>query len=373
MSAKIFEIFILHVKFVFFFLILGPLKSKVCPPLVSEQDQKALWDNLDVIDCFATDHAPHTISEKETDGLPGFPGLETILPLLLTAVHEKKLKLSDIVEKLYTNPRKIFKIPEQKDTYIQVDLSEPWTIPESMPFTKSKWTPFTGMNVRGKVIKVVLRGQVAYQNGKVFVNAGFGQNIRDCKSDIEPIEKSPSNSYLTNGNLNGFDSIHEDIRNEFYLGKISNNLSKKHIIESAMFTKSDLSDIFFLAKEYKSAVNAGTYLGDILKGKLLALVFYEVSTRTSMSFNAAMLRLGGQVIGIDSIASSIQKGESIEDTIRVMASYVDAVVLRHPEAGSVSVSFSLISGSKEVKIYGSMLECALFKILFINVTNIEYQ
>ena len=73
----------------------------------------------------------------------------------------------DIVEKLYTNPRRIFNLPEQQDTYIEVDLDEEWTIPKAMTFTKSKWTPFAGMKVKGTVRRVILRGEVAYIDGQV--------------------------------------------------------------------------------------------------------------------------------------------------------------------------------------------------------------
>lgn len=73
---------------------LGLNKSQVRPVLCTEEDRQALWDNLDIIDCFATDHAPHTIEEKTSEHPPpGFPGLETILPLLLTAVNEGKLTI----------------------------------------------------------------------------------------------------------------------------------------------------------------------------------------------------------------------------------------------------------------------------------------
>ncbi len=68
-----------------------------------------LWENLDVIDCFATDHAPHTLAEKDGQNPPpGFPGLETALPLLLTAVQEKRLSLDDLIARMVTNPRRIF-------------------------------------------------------------------------------------------------------------------------------------------------------------------------------------------------------------------------------------------------------------------------
>ena len=73
----------------------------------------------------------------------------------------------DIIERLHTNPRRIFSLPEQKDTYIEVDLDQSWVIPTAMAHTKSKWTPFAGRHVKGAVRRVVLRGQVAYVDGQV--------------------------------------------------------------------------------------------------------------------------------------------------------------------------------------------------------------
>lgn len=73
----------------------------------------------------------------------------------------------DIIEKLYNNPKQIFNLPDQDSTYIEVDLDEEWTIPTDTRYCRSKWTPFAGRRVRGCVRKVVLRGEVAYIDGKV--------------------------------------------------------------------------------------------------------------------------------------------------------------------------------------------------------------
>jgi aspartate carbamoyltransferase catalytic subunit len=78
---------------------------------------------------------------------------------------------------------------------------------------------------------------------------------------------------------------------------------------------------------------------DLLKGKILANLFYEPSTRTSSSFMAAMLRLGGQVIPINNVQySSVTKGESLPDTVRTLESYADMIVIRHPEVGSATTA-----------------------------------
>lgn len=80
-----------------------------------------------------------------------------------------------------------------------------------------------------------------------------------------------------------------------------------------------------------------------LKHKVLASIFYEPSTRTSCSFQAAMLRLGGSVIAVNEVDSSVKKGESLEDTIQTMQCYCDVIVLRHPSKGSAQAAAAVAS------------------------------
>lgn len=157
----------------------GEGRMEVRPRLGTKADVDALWQNMDVIDCFATDHAPHTLEEKDSDNPPpGFPGLETILPLLLTAVSESRLTIPDLIAKMYTNPKKIFNLPDQPETWVEVDENETYEIKASEQFTRCNWTPFEGWKVKGKIRKVVLRGRIAFEDGKVLVEKGFGKNIR---------------------------------------------------------------------------------------------------------------------------------------------------------------------------------------------------
>ncbi|MBU4224557.1 MAG: amidohydrolase family protein [Chloroflexi bacterium] len=157
---------------------LTPGRKEVRPRLATQKDVDALWQNLDVIDCFATDHAPHTIEEKDSDNPPpGFPGLETILPLLLTAVNDGRLTMDDIIQKMSVNPRKIFNLPEQPETWIEMEENAQYEIKASEQFTRCGWTPFEGWKVKGKVRKVVLRGRTAFEDGKILVKAGYGRNV----------------------------------------------------------------------------------------------------------------------------------------------------------------------------------------------------
>jgi aspartate carbamoyltransferase catalytic subunit len=112
----------------------------------------------------------------------------------------------------------------------------------------------------------------------------------------------------------------------------------KDIVSVRQFNRSDLDYVFGVAHEMREMVErVGTF--DLLKGKILASLFYEPSTRTSASFTAAMERLGGSVIPIQEVRySSVAKGESLPDTIRTLECYADVIVLRHPEVGASAMA-----------------------------------
>ena len=110
------------------------------------------------------------------------------------------------------------------------------------------------------------------------------------------------------------------------------------ILSVKQFDRKDLEYIFGVAHEMQGMVRRiGTF--DLLKGKILASLFYEPSTRTSSSFTSAMERLGGSVIPINEVRySSVSKGESLPDTVRTLESYADVIVLRHSEVGSAALA-----------------------------------
>jgi len=107
----------------------------------------------------------------------------------------------------------------------------------------------------------------------------------------------------------------------------------RHVIESQQFSRSLLEDLFARAEEIKREPHR--FMGR-LNGQVMAALFYEPSTRTRLSFEAAMLRLGGQTMGTDNARefSSAAKGETLEDTIRIVSGYADVIVLRHNEDGA---------------------------------------
>ena len=140
-------------------------RATMKPPLGSKEDQESLWEGLadGTIDIVETDHAPHLLSEKEAGTAKfGVPGLETALGLMFLAVKNGKLKEDDIVRLMYDAPKKIFNVPDQPDTYIELDPNEKYVVKEEELKTKCKWSPFNGWELYGKVRRVVLRGKEIY-------------------------------------------------------------------------------------------------------------------------------------------------------------------------------------------------------------------
>ncbi|MCB9732396.1 MAG: aspartate carbamoyltransferase [Deltaproteobacteria bacterium] len=117
----------------------------------------------------------------------------------------------------------------------------------------------------------------------------------------------------------------------------------KSIISVKQFSRDDLEYAFGVAKEMREMVaRVGSF--DLLKGKVLANLFYEASTRTASSFVAAMARLGGSTIQIHEVHySSVSKGESLPDTIRTLECYADCIVLRHPQVGAAAQAVEVAS------------------------------
>jgi dihydroorotase-like cyclic amidohydrolase len=147
--------------------------GRMLPSLKSREDQDFLWDNLEYIDVFESDHAPHTRQEK-IDGIFGIPGLETTLPLLLTAEKQGKITREQIIDKCHTTPAKMFNISTDDSTYTEVELGE-FVIREEYHKTKCGWSAFNGMTVNAKVVRTVLRGKTVFEKGKILAAPGSGK------------------------------------------------------------------------------------------------------------------------------------------------------------------------------------------------------
>ena len=150
------------------------------PPLKTQADLDVLWKAIEsgLVDVIESDHAPHTKADKEAEKPAyGIPGLETTLPLLLTAVAEERLSLERVVELVAEAPRKIWGLALPSETYTLIDLDETYQIRNDRLFTKCGWTPFDGMTVKGRVLETWIRGVQVYDGKQILVEPGFGNNL----------------------------------------------------------------------------------------------------------------------------------------------------------------------------------------------------
>jgi len=121
------------------------------------------------------------------------------------------------------------------------------------------------------------------------------------------------------------------------------NFKGKDILHGNQFTKKDVDGIIRNASYFEKELKKKDSL-NLLKGKILATLFFEPSTRTRLSFEAAMQRLGGGVISLGSVeSSSVAKGETLTDTVRTVSQYADVIVIRHPRLGSAKEAADAVS------------------------------
>jgi len=156
---------------------LGPY-GQMKPPLVSPDDVARFWERLDLVDAVASDHAPHSRAEKESaQPPPGVPGLETTLPLLLGAVDEGRLSLERMQSLTHHGPLQIYGLRAPEDSWVEVELGDPYALSEAGYQTRCGWSPFGGQQVVGRVRRVRLRGAVAWEDGTCRVAPGYGRPL----------------------------------------------------------------------------------------------------------------------------------------------------------------------------------------------------
>ncbi len=151
--------------------------SKVYPPLRSEAERRELWGALYYVDTVGSDHAPHTAADKRA-GAAGFPGLETTLALFLDAYNKGMIELPWIINRMAENPARIFglgskgRLEKGYDGDITlVDLDEKWTVRAEDFESKCGWSPYERFKLKGRVNKVILRGNLVVDNSKVIKEA----------------------------------------------------------------------------------------------------------------------------------------------------------------------------------------------------------
>jgi carbamoyl-phosphate synthase/aspartate carbamoyltransferase len=348
--------------------------------LPTKLDQKALWTNLSVIDCFVIGSTPVKLATELGKKVGPEAGIHEALPLLLSAVAEGVLTIDDITKRLYDNPRAIFGISAQPDTFIElvVDRKANWQVDEN------NWSPLEGSTICGSVERVVMNEVNIFMDGVFTNDAKLGrdvslqaQAVKSTVAENEQIKKSKESRHditdlSTKEEIVQSSVALEDtaVQEEFTPRRttdpvklagaagqqlvslkapsfeISASLARvvsrspfyrKHILRSAQFDRDDLHLLFAVAHEMRNLVELYGSI-NLLQGRVMSTMFFEPSTRTSSSFEAAMYRLGGQVVSVSATTSSVQKGESLADTVRTLGCYADLIVLRHPQPGSAQIA-----------------------------------
>ena len=343
-----------------------------CHSLPTPNDQKALWSHMETIDIFSVGSLPYQVAVEAQKNATPTMGIADTLPLLLTAVSEGRLSIDDISTKLYVNPQKIFELHEQNETSIEVEVDRPYPLPVS-----KDWSPFVGKPMRGSVHRVVFQEKVVCLDGELVADPPRGKDMSGYlpqlpvpKHGASPvIHPRPESSQSRNQSLmasrfsgrvrdieshpiqassSGAPAAVDDIGHSLPFSMLPMSLSlndllnrspfkQRHILSVTQFNRQDLHVLFTVAEEMRLGVQRQGVL-DILKGRLLCTMFFEPSTRTSASFDAAMQRLGGRTVAIATSYSSTHKGESLQDTIRTLGCYGDAIVLRHPDESSAATA-----------------------------------
>jgi carbamoyl-phosphate synthase/aspartate carbamoyltransferase len=364
--------------------------------LPTQEDQQALWERMAIIDVFSIGSLPFKLADSVGGKPNAAVGIADTLPLLFSAVAEGRLTIDDIKARLHDNPKEIFELHDQVGASVEIEIDRAYTVA-----TGTIWSPFAGRVMRGAVQRVIFQNKTACLDGEPIHDMADGKDMSSHVIDshlttpMSPIVKalpgSPAfgprpesssgrrQSALSSAQRpvtrsrfpeNTSSSSHmplkvaEDFGPTLYpqptlhpslQSLLSHSPFKnQHVLSVNQFTRQDLHLLFTVAQEMRRGVDREGVLS-ILKGRVLCTMFYEPSTRTSASFDAAMQRLGGRTVAITTSHSSTVKGESLVDSIRTLACYGDAVVLRHPDESSAETAakFSPVpiinggNGSKE--------------------------
>ncbi|PGH28791.1 protein pyrABCN [[Emmonsia] crescens] len=342
-----------------------------CTCLPSKKDQEMLWEHLDTIDVFSIGSLPYQVAGSKASPAVG---IQDALPLLFTAVSDKRLTVDDVSSRLYDNPKRIFELHDQPDASVEIEFDRPYVFQGH-----DVWSPFSGKTLKASVQRVTFQGKTSCLDGEMMADAPKGADMSTHRltpplptspavKDILPASPRPESTFARRLSFSAtplqrpsrFKHAAPDgyaisaSGDEFvpaapiypYPSQISPSLQQllsqsafkqKHILSVSQFNRTDLHLLFTVAQEMRLGVQRHGVL-DILKGRVLTTLFFEPSTRTSASFDAAMQRLGGRTIPIATEHSSTQKGETLQDTVRTLGCYSDAIVLRHPDDNSAATA-----------------------------------
>ena len=368
-----------------------------CQFLPTEKDQAALWAHLETIDVFSIGSLPYQLARFLNQPADVTVGIADALPLLLTSVAEGKLTVDDIKAKLHDNPKEIFELHDQVGTSVEVEIDRPYLVE-----TTGAWSPLTGKVLKASIQRVTFQEQVVCLDGAILPVPPRGNDM-STHGALPPVTvvsspsvrpaPSPAPDARQAGGRSAFgrpkgseslaplsplsrtaviDDLIIPLTMQPALSPLQQMLAtpssfkKSHVLSVKQYTRADLHLLFNVAQEMRLGVQREGVL-DVLRGRLLCTLFYEPSTRTSASFDAAMQRLGGRTIAISTQHSSVQKGETLQDTLRTLACYGDAVVLRHPDEKCVDVAkkyspVPVINGGNGAKEHPTQAFLDLFTI-----------
>lgn len=295
-------------------------------------EQKKLRDAVSEIDMV-------TVTSAE------FKQFDAAIPIISAVVAAGWLTPEQIVEKLAHAPRRIFGLVEDMRTSVDIDL-------DRAAFNKYP-LGLTSVS-RGTVERVEYEGSLKVLEDKL-VSQTPGHDLADevietvtqPSSPVVPTSPVASKRHVSRPSFTGERPRPQAVRQPASRAALIESLRRnpflrKPVTSVHQFTRPNLHQLFDLAQEMRLAVERKGGL-DLLQGRVLALMFYEPSTRTQTSFDAAMQRLGGRVIPVSVSNSSVKKGETLQDSLRSLGSYCDGVVLRHPEPDSIRVAAKYLS------------------------------
>ena len=364
-----------------------------CQFLPTAEDQAALWEHLETIDVFSIGSLPYQLAHFLNQPADVTVGIADAVPLLLTSVAEGRLTVDDVKAKLHDNPKEIFELHDQVGTSVEVEVDRPYLVEEG-----STWSPLTGKILKAAIQRVTFQDQVVCLDGSILPVPPRGSDmsthgalppaaglsspaVRPMHHPMSPIPNERrqgqvgAQSAFAPLSLNrtpGMDDLSLPLTMKPTVSPLQEMLStpssfkKSHVLSVTQYTRADLHLLFNVAQEMRLGVQREGVL-DILRGRLLCTLFYEPSTRTSSSFDAAMQRLGGRTVAITTSTSSVQKGETLQDTLRTLACYGDAIVLRHPDEKCVDVAkkyspVPVINGGNGAKEHPTQAFLDLFTI-----------
>ncbi|KAF9242852.1 hypothetical protein BU15DRAFT_86655 [Melanogaster broomeanus] len=306
--------------------------------LPSSEDQNVFWKNIDVIDAFSVGTLPYRLAVELGEKASAWSGIGETIPLLLNAVTAGRITLEGIRARLHDNPIRIFGFPEQANTHVEVVVGRR----AQFGSRDGRWSPLDKSTVVASLHRVVMHGKTLFLDGtlsrtsigKDISSATIPHPVNDTRNVAVPVSKPefvpshapvrtadghlPTSHLPLQGPLNAIPSaVAHGPHPAFH---------RRHILTVKQFNQRDIYDLFSLAHEMR------------LQAKVLCTLFYEPSTRTSASFDAAMKRCGGEVIQVNAVTSSVTKGETLADTIRTVGCYADAIVIRHPDVGSAQLA-----------------------------------